>query len=195
MGIEETREKIVSVADRLFRRFGFQKTSMDEIARIARKAKGSLYYHFSGKEELFREVVQNEVNGMKSKLLVIVNNSDYNSGGKLKTYMQTRMDVLQHATNYHETIQSDDHDHFEFMSDIRKDLDDWERVQICSIIREGVETGEFELDLSVEVLSDIIIMIVKGLEGPFYLQGRYTEYSPYFDGMAKILMKGLSKMY
>ncbi|RLD55437.1 MAG: hypothetical protein DRI97_09505 [Bacteroidetes bacterium] len=70
MGIEETREKIVSVADRLFRRFGFQKTSMDEIARIARKAKGSLYYHFSGKEELFREVVQNEVNGMKSKLLV-----------------------------------------------------------------------------------------------------------------------------
>ena len=33
---------------------------MDEIAKIARKAKGSLYYHFASKEELFKEVKWNE---------------------------------------------------------------------------------------------------------------------------------------
>ena len=44
MAIEDTRDKILSVANKLFSRFGFHKTSMDEIAKIARKAKGSLYY-------------------------------------------------------------------------------------------------------------------------------------------------------
>lgn len=32
MSIDQTRDKIVSVADKLFGRFGFQKTSMDQIA-------------------------------------------------------------------------------------------------------------------------------------------------------------------
>ena len=75
MGINETRNKIVNVADRLFGRFGFQKTSMDEIAKIARKAKGSLYYHFSSKEDLFREVVQKEVDEIKSRLSIVVHDS------------------------------------------------------------------------------------------------------------------------
>ena len=56
MHIDNTKNKIVSVATKLFGRFGFHKTSMDEIAKIARKAKGSLYYYFASKEELFKEV-------------------------------------------------------------------------------------------------------------------------------------------
>ena len=50
MAVDDTRDKILNVANSLFSRFGFHKTSMDEIAKIARKAKGSLYYHFTNKE-------------------------------------------------------------------------------------------------------------------------------------------------
>ena len=35
MRIDNTKNKIVSVAHKLFTRFGFHKTSMDEIAKIA----------------------------------------------------------------------------------------------------------------------------------------------------------------
>ena len=61
MALDDTRKKILSVASKLFSKFGFHKTSMDEIAKIARKAKGSLYYHFASKEELFKEVVSKEI--------------------------------------------------------------------------------------------------------------------------------------
>jgi AcrR family transcriptional regulator len=191
MGIDETREKIVSVADKLFSRFGFHKTSMDEIAKTSRKAKGSLYYHFASKEELFREVVMNEMNELKAKLSEVVNRRDQPSEEKLKTYMMTRMEVLQKAGNYKETIQPGHFDHFEFVDDIRQDLDAWEKEQLETIIREGIERGEFELEVEVGVLIDMFIMIAKGLEIPFFLQGRYEEYRPYFDGMARILMKGM----
>lgn len=39
MAIEDTRDKILSVANNLFIRFGFHKTSMDEIAKLRGKQK------------------------------------------------------------------------------------------------------------------------------------------------------------
>ncbi len=79
MALDDTRKKILSVANKLFSRFGFHKTSMDEIVKIARKAKGSLYYHFASKEELFKEVVSKEIANLKNQLSIIVNNTDLNN--------------------------------------------------------------------------------------------------------------------
>jgi AcrR family transcriptional regulator len=82
MKIDETKDIIVSVANKLFSRFGFQKTSMDEIAKMARKAKGSLYYHFASKEELFKEVVSREMSVLKNQLSDIVHNTELNAKDK-----------------------------------------------------------------------------------------------------------------
>ncbi|MDX9773632.1 MAG: TetR/AcrR family transcriptional regulator [Bacteroidales bacterium] len=191
MSFNQTRDKIVSVADMLFRKFGFQKTSMDEIAKTSRKAKGSLYYHFSSKEELFSEVVQNEINILKAKLGDVVTNNEYTAETKLLEYMMVRMKVMLHSDNYRETLQAGQFDYFEFIDDIRKDLDVWEREQLIIIINEGIDHGEFAIDMEVGVLSDMFLMIIKGLEIPFFLQNKYQEYFPYFNGMAKILIKGM----
>ncbi|MDO9580529.1 MAG: helix-turn-helix domain-containing protein [Bacteroidales bacterium] len=94
MQIDETKDIIVSVANKLFSRFGFQKTSMDEIAKTARKAKGSLYYHFASKEELFKEVVSREMSVLKNQLSVIVHNTELNAGDKIKNYLILRMELL-----------------------------------------------------------------------------------------------------
>jgi TetR/AcrR family transcriptional regulator of autoinduction and epiphytic fitness len=41
----------------VFARFGFRKTSMEEVARAAQISRQGLYLHFSNKEELFRATV------------------------------------------------------------------------------------------------------------------------------------------
>jgi AcrR family transcriptional regulator len=38
--IEGTKDRILNVAESIFGRFGYQKTTVDEIARAAHKAKG-----------------------------------------------------------------------------------------------------------------------------------------------------------
>ncbi len=191
MGINETRDKIISVADKLFGRFGFKRTSMDEIAKISRKAKGSLYYHFSSKEDLFREVVQKEVYEIKMKLSAVVNNREYSAEGKLKKYVLTRMELMQLAINYHETIKPGEIDHFDFMEDIRSDFDAWEKKKLNTIINKGVEVGEFHIEMNTDALSDIFIMILKGLEIPLFVQGKYEQYVSHMEGMASMLLKGM----
>jgi AcrR family transcriptional regulator len=52
-----TRQAIVQVARALFAERGYADTSIDEITRQTRTARGAFYHHFASKEELFRQVV------------------------------------------------------------------------------------------------------------------------------------------
>jgi AcrR family transcriptional regulator len=52
-----SREAIVDAAERLFLERGFGAVSMDELAAAAEVARRTLYNQFSGKEELFREML------------------------------------------------------------------------------------------------------------------------------------------
>lgn len=192
MRIDTTKDSILRVANQLFSRFGFQKTSMDEIAKVARKAKGSLYYHFTSKEDLFKEVVSIEMTRLKSQLSTIVCNPDLKASDKIKKYLITRMEILNSAANYHETLKADFFEHFHFIDDLRTDLDTWEKENLKKIILQGVHTGEFTLVAEINILLDMFLMILKGLEIPFFLQNKYEEYSPYFDRFINILNKGLA---
>lgn len=193
MAIEDTRDKIVSVATRLFSRFGFHKTSMDEIAKIARKAKGSLYYHFASKEDLFKEVVSQELTNLKAQLTIIIDKPSLGASEKLNQYLIKRMEVLYHAANYHETLKADFFEHFEFIDDLRNELDEWEKESLKKIIIQGINDGEFAEIEDVDVLLDVLIMVLKGLEIPFYLQNKFEKYAPYSESLMTILTKGLAK--
>ena len=151
---DDTKDKILSVAEKLFSRFGFHKTSMDEIAKIARKAKGSLYYHFASKEELFKEVVAKEIYNLQSNLTLIIDNEKLNAAEKIKLYLIKRMEILNNAVTYHETIKADFFEHFDFIDDLRSGLDIWEKSNIKKIIMQGIDNGEFAIIEDINVLID-----------------------------------------
>lgn len=50
----DKRAAILLAALDLFSRYGYRRTSIDDVARAAGIAKGSVYLHFEGKRELFR---------------------------------------------------------------------------------------------------------------------------------------------
>jgi AcrR family transcriptional regulator len=52
------RHRLLDVALATFLRFGFRKTSMEEVARAAGLSRQGLYLHFATKDDLFGEVVR-----------------------------------------------------------------------------------------------------------------------------------------
>lgn len=57
--IDTTRiDQIADAALRRFARYGFKRSSMDDIAREAGLAKATLYLHFKGKDDVFRAMIQ-----------------------------------------------------------------------------------------------------------------------------------------
>ena len=70
MGIEERKQReresrrslILSTAKRLFFSEGFQSVTVEKIAREAELAKGSIYLYFQSKEEIYTQILLEEIN-------------------------------------------------------------------------------------------------------------------------------------
>jgi AcrR family transcriptional regulator len=62
----ETRERLLSVAARLFADRGFKKVTVREICRAGRANVAAVNYHFGDKLGLYREVLQSAIDVMRS---------------------------------------------------------------------------------------------------------------------------------
>ena len=58
MDQEKKRDEILEAACELFARFGFKKTTLEDIGDEVRLGKASLYYYFRSKDELIKEVAK-----------------------------------------------------------------------------------------------------------------------------------------
>lgn len=170
----DVKNQIVASATKYFSRYGFHKTTMDEIAKNIHKAKGVLYYYFRSKEELFNEVLKQELETLKTALLKIVQR-DTNSLTILTDYMLTRFKLLNTAVNYHETLKADFFEKYHFVKDVRDDFERFEQVQLKAIIVKGNEEGFLKVK-DIDPTVDVAMMIIKGIEIPLFLQDKYKEY-------------------
>ena len=62
----ETRERLLTTAERLFAARGFSKVTIREICKSARANVAAVNYHFNGKKGLYDEVVRSAIKTMQS---------------------------------------------------------------------------------------------------------------------------------
>lgn len=183
------RNLIVNSASKYFSKFGFHKTTMDEIAKHIHKAKGVLYYYFKGKEELFNEVLKQELNAVKIELKRIVD-SENDSLITLKEYTLTRLRLLHKAVNYHETLKADFFEKYLFVKDVREDFTEFEREQLTIILERGKTEGYLDFR-NINSTISIFMMVINGIEMPLYLQEKYSEYESTIDELSSMIVNSL----
>lgn len=95
-------DQIIESARKLFKKYGFKKVSMDEIARDAGVTKRTVYMHFANKEELFNYFVEEQIQNMKSIVEEIENkNLDFFDGIHEVIFQLIQ---YKHKTEFLETI-------------------------------------------------------------------------------------------
>jgi AcrR family transcriptional regulator len=68
---------VLDAAVGVFARYGFRKTSMDEVARAAGVSRQGLYLQFANKEELFRKAVEHSLNSqLKAAVAALAHRQD-----------------------------------------------------------------------------------------------------------------------
>ena len=187
-----TKDTIVQVAGNLFAKYGFYKTSMDEVAKVARKAKGSLYYHFRSKEDLFKEVLARELESVKSGLSEVVKEHSGPNDRLIFYYLKKRMELLAKAEIYHETLKADLNERFAFLDDVRTQFSLWEKIVVKKRVQKGVEEGAVDPKLNLDMAVEVFFLISKNTEISFFVQNRFEEFAPHFDDLIEILIRGIS---
>ena len=62
--IQDTKKYIIDTARRLFSEFSYLGVSMNDIAKKLNVTKAALYYHFTGKAEIYEKVLDNVFNDL-----------------------------------------------------------------------------------------------------------------------------------
>jgi AcrR family transcriptional regulator len=81
---EVRREEIVSAAQDLFLRNEYEKTTLQDIMRKVKIAKGTIYHYFTSKEELLEAVVKNMAHQYVSRLRTILERVEGNAMERLQ---------------------------------------------------------------------------------------------------------------
>ena len=188
----DIKKRITEVAQDIFKKYGFKKSTMDEIAAAAGKGKSTLYHYFKSKEEVFAAVIEKESNTMFKELnKIITANIDCKS--KIKKYIITRMNLINELSNLYSAIKSDYLNHFNFIQKYRVKYDEYEILFIEQILQDGINKKEFNINEDdAKKYAYGIATALKGLEIPFFLENRYSKISNRLDSMLNILIYGLA---
>ena len=188
----DIKNLIIKEAQGIFRKYGFRKSTMDEIAIAARKGKSTLYHYFKSKEEVFAAVIEREGNTMFRELNKIIT-ANIDCKLKLKKYITTRMSLIDELANLYSAIKSDYLNHFNFIQKYREKYDESEILFIEQILLDGINRKEFNIiEDDTKIYAYGIATALKGLEIPFFLENRYSMVSSRLDSMLNILMYGLA---
>ena len=169
----EIRSKILVAAQEVFTRYGFGKTTMDDIAREMGKGKSSIYYYFTSKEDIFRAVIDKELVLMKTRILDAVSSKN-DSREKLKVYVIERMHGVQSFKNLYTVIRNEFTTQRDFVDQTRQQTDQDEISIVKDILDQGVEAGIFNLE-DTYLTSIAIVTALKGMEIPLLITETGSE--------------------
>ena len=189
------KSEFLSVATKLFNKYGYHKTSMDEIAKSSHRAKRSLYNHFSSKEELFESVIKQELQMARNTLQRIFDHTGLLPSVKFTSYMIKRMELLSQSLSYKVFLQN------EFNNDVSTrfvdlkaacaDFDQWEKQNFLSIAKDISVVMDRQSGFDPEAFADMVQMIVKSLDVSFFVQNRYNEYHQTYQYMVNLIVESL----
>ena len=173
--MSKTKNKIISVAKNLFREISVYKATMSDIASAAKMSRRTLYTHFKSKDELYKYVIEDEVNTI-NQILQKAADSKLPPERKLKLY------ILQHFGVIDSLVRNNRYIRYDFLFNnmriehLRKDIDRKEIDLLTGIVREGKEKGIFHVSDPV-IFSQNLLLMFKSLEQAFILANRKDKNS------------------
>lgn len=190
---EERKQRLLQVAEDLFVRYGYRKTSVDDIVREASVAKGTFYLHFKSKEALLTELLLQCQREAGEAFLAKFSQATTPTE-KLRMMMHFSIEIIDQKPIlarlmldepeykvFQEAIQHPDHQGQEAVM--------FELLQ--GVLREGIETGELRPDLDLQAVPGIIGSIK--LLHPYLeiLTGGQYEPSRFISAYIETILRGL----
>lgn len=149
------RECVLVEAAKIFARFGFKKTSIDDIAKEAGVGKGTVYLAAESKEELFYQVLHREVRAWQASCARVIDPRVPADELLTRLYLEAQKNLMAN------TLVRD-----LFRGEMVRMLPKWAgrfdelralgRGNLVEVLRIGVRQGVFREDLDVETVASVL---------------------------------------
>ena len=185
------RERLLDAAVRVFSKKGFYKASMDDIASEAGAAKGTLYYYFKNKSELFKTVVVEGIDFLVEDLKNMVNNSNDSIENIIKSIIKKNIDFY---LEYYELS-------YIVLNEITNGIDDDVLIEIknskdryinfiAALLQDGYNEGIIRYS-DFNMISAGIIGMINGICKYYFENASCVDRNCMVEHAADMIIKGL----
>lgn len=146
----ETKERILAAALKIFGEKGYHPATMAEIAEEANVGKGTLYWYFSSKEELFSGIIEQMIQTINLELRSVLEANEQPFPDLLLVFTTVFLDYSHKKRQLSRIFMSAP---LGFSDELRERMLNWhcEFFQInTELIQQGLQEGFFQPPLEVE---------------------------------------------
>ena len=185
----KTKKQLIDVARELFASRGRRNITMNDIAEASKKGRRTLYTYFKSKDEVYKAVIENEVN-LVIEALEENAKKTMEAFEKLKNHIFIHLDSIKNSVTRNGTLRAD------FFRDIyeversRRRMDVAELKLIKNILDEELKSGNFK-EMNSEMLSTIILYSLRGLEIPYIRQNLSSEFDKNKHEIVEFVFRGI----
>lgn len=189
----ETKRRILASALAVFGEKGYHRATMAEIAEAAQVGKGTLYWYFASKEDLFAGIVEQLTEGINAKLKTLLEGPERSFPDLLLAFIQA---CLAYSSHHRQLVRIFMSAPPGFSEKLREKLCQW-RIQFFALntelIRIGLRTGYFRPGLEVEK----VVTALTGILFAFWGRQLMEESRPQVEAEAffikEMLLEGIAK--
>jgi AcrR family transcriptional regulator len=163
---EDQRRHVVEAAASVIRQFGFEKTTMNDIARALHMGKSSLYHYFATKELIFVEVIRNEIEELRTEFMSAIDEAK-TPEEKIRAYVLKRTELLGRKLREHMGFLEATVERYDLLLKIHEIYDRDEIRIISSILTQGIAEGHFAVE-EVKATSIAMVTAFRAFEYPFF---------------------------
>lgn len=169
---EQTLEKIIITAARLFMEKGYEQTSIQDILDATELSKGGLYHHFRSKDEILEAVMQKRVQYVGSIFHDIIRDTKAdNAREKLKSILaQISTDTKTHTLDMALTSHIDPH----FVVNGMQSCMQQDAPIISRLIMEGIEDGSLQCEQPA-LCAEVFLLLMNYWANPTLFQRTSAE--------------------
>jgi len=185
------RQEILLAAAEVFQKKGYRGTTVQDIADAVGILKGSLYYHFANKEEIFYEIIHDPMHHFVSQMSEVVA-LDLPPADKLRTALRYHLSAFDaHLPGVQvilrENLGTMDGERWVPIRALWKEHETlWEKI-----LRTGIEQGTFRADLDVKIATLGILGMCNWMHRWYRQDGRLTT-EEIADIWAEMILNGIS---
>ncbi|RHX92990.1 TetR/AcrR family transcriptional regulator [Leptospira stimsonii] len=151
---DEVKLRIMEKALELFLKYGYSKTRMEEIARVLKISRKTLYKHFENKNHLLFEILSAKHKRMSKKMMEISEDESLSVHEKVKAINEFKVSQFPAGANeFILEIRDQAPDHYAYIREVRTESIS---KSIQALIRQGIEKGEIRSDVNTTIFAALI---------------------------------------
>lgn len=186
------REDILAGARILFERFGFKKTTMEDIARQVGKSKSALYYYYKTKEEIFEEVVLEDIDRQRMQAEEAISKVE-SAAEKFRVLFISLLSSIKEKTDKFSIFRSDLYENPLLFLSIGKQRDGYLEEILKDILILGISRGEIKVmsNAEMDVWARVTNLTIRAIGGKIFLEDDFAYIEHHLGFLADTMINGV----